>query len=100
MTAYGADPTGEKDSTDAILGAIADAVQGPGNGELMKGIVNLGGVRIDLDGGIYTISHPLRLPIAGRGNLMVNLLTPGYYFFNIVHFPNVNICVHDQISGP
>lgn len=72
VTAYGADPTGETDSTDAILGAIADAVQGPGNGELMKGIVNLGGVRIDLDGGIYKISHPLRLPIAGRGNLMIH----------------------------
>ncbi|KAL8113438.1 polygalacturonase QRT3-like [Apium graveolens] len=72
VTTYGADPTGEKDSTDAILGAIADAVQGPGNGELMKGIVNLGGVRINLDGGIYKISHPLRLPIAGRGNLMIH----------------------------
>lgn len=72
VTAYGADPTGETDSTDAILNAIADAVQGPGNGEMMKGIVNLGGVRIDLDGGIYKISRPLRLPVAGRGNLMIH----------------------------
>lgn len=72
VTAYGADPTGETDSTDEILNAIADAVQGPGNGEMMKGIVNLGGVRIDLDGGIYKISRPLRLPVAGRGNLMIH----------------------------
>lgn len=78
VTAYGADPTGETDSTDAILRAIADAVKGPGSGELMRGIVNLGGVRIDLDGGIYKISRPLHLPVAGRGNLMVNLLTPCY----------------------
>lgn len=76
VMAYGADPTGETDSTDAILNAIADAVRGPGNGEMMKGIVNLGGVRIDLDGGIYKISRPLRLPVAGRGNLMVILLIP------------------------
>ena len=76
VTAYGADPTGQSDSTDAILRAIADAVRGPGNGEMMRGIVNLGGVRIDLEGGIYKISRPLRLPVAGRGNLMVNLLIP------------------------
>ncbi|XP_017232910.2 polygalacturonase QRT3 isoform X2 [Daucus carota subsp. sativus] len=69
---YGADPTGKNDSTDAILGAIADAVQGPGHGELMKGILNLGGVRINLDGGIYKISRPLRLPVAGRGNLVIH----------------------------
>ncbi|WOG89542.1 hypothetical protein DCAR_0208780 [Daucus carota subsp. sativus] len=77
---YGADPTGKNDSTDAILGAIADAVQGPGHGELMKGILNLGGVRINLDGGIYKISRPLRLPVAGRGNLVVNLLN--FYLFS------------------
>ncbi|WOG84810.1 hypothetical protein DCAR_0103995 [Daucus carota subsp. sativus] len=72
VTAYGADPTGQSDSTDAILRAIADAVRGPGNGEMMRGIVNLGGVRIDLEGGIYKISRPLRLPVAGRGNLMIH----------------------------
>lgn len=74
MTSYGADPTGELDSTDSILRAISDAAQGPGNGLMMNGIVNLGGVSINLDGGIYNISRPLRLPTAGLGNLMVYLL--------------------------
>lgn len=84
MITYGADPTGKNDSTDAILGAIADAVQGPGHGELIKGILNLGGVRINLDGGIYKISRPLRLPVAGRGNLVVNLLA--IFTFSTIHF--------------
>ncbi|KAK4492278.1 hypothetical protein RD792_003081, partial [Penstemon davidsonii] len=72
VTSYGADPTGKADSTDAILGAIADALKGPGNGFLMEGIVNLGGARIDLDGGNYLISRPLQFPVAGKGNLMIH----------------------------
>ncbi|KAL1830772.1 hypothetical protein ACET3Z_000423 [Daucus carota] len=72
VTSYGADPTGKNDSTDQILRAISDAVRDPGNGNLYKDIVNLGGVRIDLDGGNYKISRPLRLPVAGRGNLMIH----------------------------
>ncbi|KAM7505682.1 hypothetical protein LguiB_004586 [Lonicera macranthoides] len=72
VTSYGADPTGKTDSTDAILAAISDAVNGSGNGFLMKGIVNLGGARVNLDGGIYLIRRPLRPPVAGRGNLMIH----------------------------
>lgn len=71
VTSYGADPTGKTDSTDAILAAISDAVNGSGNGFLMKGIANLGGARVNLDGGIYLIRRPLRPPVAGRGNFMV-----------------------------
>lgn len=70
VTSYGADPTGETDSTDAILRAISDALQGPNNGFLINGIVNLGGAQINLEGGNYLISRPLQL-LAGRGNLMV-----------------------------
>ncbi|KAK4480520.1 hypothetical protein RD792_013596 [Penstemon davidsonii] len=72
VTSYGADPTGKADSTDAILGAIADALKGPGNGFLMEGIVNLGGARVDLDGGNYLISRPLQFPVAGKGNLLIH----------------------------
>ncbi|KAG8385089.1 hypothetical protein BUALT_Bualt03G0005200 [Buddleja alternifolia] len=71
VTSYGADPTGKADSTDAILGAISDALNGPGNGVLIEGVVNLGGARVDLDGGNYLISRPLQFPVAGRGNLVI-----------------------------
>jgi hypothetical protein len=71
VTSYGADPTGKVDSTEALLKAIADAFNGPSEGFLMKGITNLGGAHINLQGGNYLISKPLRLPAAGAGNLMV-----------------------------
>lgn len=73
VTSYGADPTGKSDSTDAILGAISDALNAPGNGAvLIQGIVNLGGVRVDLDGGNYLISRPIKFTVSGRGNLVVS----------------------------
>ncbi|KAJ0846075.1 putative endo-polygalacturonase [Helianthus annuus] len=84
---YGADPTGKTDSTDAILAAISDAVSVVGDGFLMEGITNLGGVRISLEGGIYKISRPIKLPVAGRGNILIfggtlkaydNFTTDGY----------------------
>ena len=71
VTSYGADPTGTKDSTEALLRAISDAVQGPSEGSLIEGIKNLGGAQINLEGGNYLISQPLRLPATGLGNLMV-----------------------------
>lgn len=71
MTAYGADPNGKNDSTDAILAAISDAFSIQGDGFLMQGITNLGGVQISLEGGIYKISRPIILPVAGRGNILV-----------------------------
>lgn len=72
VTSYGADPTGKTDSTDALIGALSDAFnQDLSDGFLMNGIVNLGGAEIDLEGGTYSISRPLRLPITGRGNFKV-----------------------------
>uniref|UniRef100_A0A6N2K7A1 Rhamnogalacturonase A/B/Epimerase-like pectate lyase domain-containing protein n=1 Tax=Salix viminalis TaxID=40686 RepID=A0A6N2K7A1_SALVM len=71
VTTYGADPTGKLDSTEALLRAITDAFNGPSEGFLMKGIKNLGGAHINLQGGNYLISKPLRLPAAGAGNLKV-----------------------------
>ncbi|CAH2078477.1 unnamed protein product [Thlaspi arvense] len=72
VISYGADPTGKSDSTDAILKAMADAFEGPNHGILMEGINDLGGARIDLEGGIYLISRPLRFPSAGGGNLLIS----------------------------
>lgn len=71
VTSYGGDPRGKSDSTEAIMRAISDAFEGPSNGFLMEGIVNLGGAQINLEGGNYLISRPLRLPNPGYGNLMV-----------------------------
>lgn len=70
-TSYGADPTGVADSTDALLAALSDAFKGPRDGMLMEGIANLGGARIDLEGGNYLISRPLTFPAVGAGNIMV-----------------------------
>lgn len=80
VISYGADPTGKVDSTDAIERAIADAVKDPGNGFLINGVVNLGGVQIHLEGGHYMVSRPLKFP-AGRGNLMVCKQFPQFFFF-------------------
>lgn len=71
VTSYGGDPTGKTDSIDAILGAISDAFQGPSDGFLMAGIVNLGGAEINLEGGTYTISRPVQFPTSGRGNFKI-----------------------------
>ncbi|KAK6916981.1 Pectate lyase superfamily protein, partial [Dillenia turbinata] len=71
VTSYGADPTGKADSTDAILNALSDAFASPSDGSLIEGIVNLGGAQIDLDGGNYLISRPLRFPGTGAGNVVI-----------------------------
>ncbi|XP_059658157.1 polygalacturonase QRT3 [Cornus florida] len=67
---YGADPTGAQDSSDAILNAVNDAVQVQHGLELLPGINDLGGVVIDLQGGNYNISKPIRFP-PGVGNILV-----------------------------
>ncbi|KAG9439034.1 hypothetical protein H6P81_019199 [Aristolochia fimbriata] len=72
VTSYGADPTGESDSTDAILRAISDAFQARGGRDLMPGIPDLGGSQVHLEGGTYKISRPLRFPSSGGGNFMIH----------------------------
>ncbi|XP_045812979.1 polygalacturonase QRT3-like [Trifolium pratense] len=72
VTSYGADPTGNSDSTEALLAAIADAAKGPSKGFLVNDIIDLGGAQINLEGGNYLISKPLQFPVAGVGNLMIH----------------------------
>ncbi|KVI08441.1 Parallel beta-helix repeat-containing protein, partial [Cynara cardunculus var. scolymus] len=72
VSSYGADPTGKTDSTDAILRAISDAVTEERDGLLMEGITNHGGVQINLEGGIYKISRPMKFPVAGVGNIVIS----------------------------
>lgn len=86
VTSFGADPSGKLDSTEALEKAIAAAFEGPKEWSLMEGMINLGGAHIYLEGGIYKISQPLRLPAAGAGNLMVSSLTI-FKFRNFFHSP-------------
>ncbi|XVF00466.1 hypothetical protein REPUB_Repub04eG0003600 [Reevesia pubescens] len=68
---YGADPTGVQDSSDAILQALNDAFQVQSSLEMLPGVNDLGGVVIDLLGGNYKISKPIRFPTSGGGNAVV-----------------------------
>ncbi|KDP30157.1 hypothetical protein JCGZ_18190 [Jatropha curcas] len=68
---YGADPTGAQESSDAILKALNDAFQVQNGNELVHGVNDLGGVVIDLQGGNYKISKPIRFPASGGGNVVV-----------------------------
>lgn len=85
VTAYGADPTGKTDSTDALLKAISDVFQTVSGRNLMQGINDLGGAQIHLQGGSYLISRPLQLPASGGGNLVVCSFY-GFFDFSVLIF--------------
>ncbi|XP_061372645.1 polygalacturonase QRT3-like [Gastrolobium bilobum] len=68
---YGADPTGEGESSDAILKAIGDAFEMESELEMLPGVKDLGGVVIDLQGGNYKISKPITFPSSGGANVVV-----------------------------
>ncbi|KAJ0020858.1 hypothetical protein Pint_32447 [Pistacia integerrima] len=71
-TDYGGDPTGVSDSTDALEQALFDAFRSPiQSTQLIKGVPNLGGSQLHLDGGTYKISRPLRIP-EGGANFMIH----------------------------
>lgn len=70
--AYGADPTGANESSDAFLKTLGDAFQLQNGLKLLPGINDLGGAVIDLQGGNYKINQPLRFP-SGGGNVVVSL---------------------------
>ncbi|OAY54450.1 polygalacturonase QRT3 [Manihot esculenta] len=68
---YGGDPSGEEESSDAILNALNDAFQLQNGLTLVSGVNDLGGVVIDLQGGNYKISKPIRFPPSGGANVVV-----------------------------
>ncbi|KAL9661804.1 hypothetical protein QQ045_026632 [Rhodiola kirilowii] len=72
VTMYGADPTGKNDSTDAILNALSDAFNISTTSTLISGISDLGGAHINLVGGTYTVSRPIRFPYSGVGNFQIH----------------------------
>lgn len=60
---FGADPTGKTDSTTAFAAALAAVLSHNTSGHVMSdGIVDLGGVVLDLGGGDYLLSQPLAIP--------------------------------------
>ena len=80
---YGADPTGENESSDAIMKAIEATFEMDNLGlELLPGIRDLGGVIIDFQGGNYKISNPITFP-SSAGNLVVII----FLLFNYFTFP-------------
>ena len=86
---YGADPNGIEESSGAILRALEDAFALQNGAELLPGISDLGGVVVDLQGGNYKISHPIRFP-SGVGNLVVSPLISHHLFphdidFHVLH---------------
>lgn len=87
---YGADPTGERDSSDAILKALSYAFQVQNELELLPGINDLAGVVIDLQGGNYKISKPIRFP-AGGGNILVSIPSCSFLSINsdILHIDHL-----------
>ncbi|MED6220564.1 hypothetical protein PIB30_046032 [Stylosanthes scabra] len=69
---YGADTSGARDSSEAIIKALEDAFSLESEAELLAGVKDLGGVLVDLQGGNYTISKPIKFPNSAAGNLVVH----------------------------
>ena len=72
MSEYGADPSGNEESGDAILKAVEDAFGLQKGSEMVAGVNDLGGVVIDLEGGNYKISKPITFP-SGGANIVVSI---------------------------
>jgi len=63
-TEFGADPTGNKDSTAAIRAAMAFLLSSNRSlAPMASGIRNVGGAMLDLAGGSYLISSPVVVPL-------------------------------------
>lgn len=71
---------------------MSDAFQPLGNGQLIHGIPDLGGAEINLDGGTYLISRPLRLPANGGGNLHVCILSAFSVWRDKIAFSQLGCC--------
>ena len=71
-TAFGADPSGVRDSTKAMTAAVAALLEkGAASGARMgSNYTDLGGAVLDLQGGTFLLSRPLAIP-GGFGNFRV-----------------------------
>ncbi len=73
ITAFGGDPTGQRDSAQAFDAALAAAwaKQGGSSPQNFTDGPDLGGVIIDLEGGQYGISRSIVFPAHGGGNVNI-----------------------------
>ena len=78
-TDFGADPSGHADASDAFDAALAELWAHPSeaqndwmmpDGAIIAG-PDLGGAVLDLEGGTYGVSRPVRFPSAGGGNMFL-----------------------------
>ncbi|KAG9156090.1 hypothetical protein Leryth_020682 [Lithospermum erythrorhizon] len=112
-TTYGADPTGQTDSTDALLKAMSDACQstkGGGQRMLFEGIANLGGAQINLEDYTGIVAEdPVQLHISNNLFLgdafvllkSVNGTANGVNIVdNMFSGANKDIVQLDQTNGP
>ncbi|XP_071709700.1 polygalacturonase QRT3 [Rutidosis leptorrhynchoides] len=67
---YGADPSGDQDSSTAIMAAVADAALNNNGQQLLPGVKDLGGAIVDLQGGSFKISKPIAIP-PNSGNVVI-----------------------------
>lgn len=70
VVAFGADPTGNTDSSQAFEQAVQSALKHGANKTMAEEIKDLGGVVIDLQGGDYLMSRPVSVPSL-VGNLKI-----------------------------
>jgi hypothetical protein len=71
--AFGADPTGQHDSTASVLAAVAallNSSETRGARHMAAPVKDLGGATLDLLGGTYLISSPIVIP-AGYGHCQI-----------------------------
>jgi hypothetical protein len=59
---YGADPTGVADSSPAFALALRAMLNRSTGSTMSAGIADLGGVVLDLQGGVYSLSEPFAIP--------------------------------------
>ncbi len=62
---FGADPTGQRDSTQALqmaVAAVLDSWHERGSHNMSAPVKDLGGITLDLQGGTYLTSEPLHFP--------------------------------------
>lgn len=68
---FGADPTGKTDSSAAFQQVIAALISFAGNNKLATNNADVGGAKIDLDGGTYLLNAPISFP-RGYGNFVIS----------------------------
>mmetsp|Transcript_19389 Transcript_19389/g.38744 ORF Transcript_19389/g.38744 Transcript_19389/m.38744 type:complete len:477 (-) Transcript_19389:46-1476(-) len=101
---YGADASGQTDSTEAVLKAVTDllSTDGKSDKKMASGIADLGGITLDLAGGVYLMSKPIVIPIlVGNIHFIDGTLRASSNFnpaWHLVHIGNTTCAPDNQKS--